>query len=130
MKPSKRRSVPRVPFRGPADIYAKLLELLAKLALEPRRDYNDPKQWRGGVTGGQAHACVYVLWGQVERPIWIGETGRLGRRSGTLFQPHQKWTTPPTHVQYLSDSDLDDPWVRRMFERFLICLWHPLDNVN
>lgn len=113
-------------------VYSTLAELWQKLMEQPRRDYNQSSDWPGGSTGGQSHACVYIIWGDsFERALYVGETKDLGRRTGNLFNLEpKKWTQPPRFVQYLSCPELDDLNLRKLFERLAICLLAPSDNAG
>jgi hypothetical protein len=74
-----------------------------------------------------------MLWRKgLARPVYVGETRKhpcFGKRMGRHFRIEKnQWCRVPTHVQYLSDARLDDPWVRKLFERWVFVLTRPLEN--
>lgn len=107
-----------------------LTRLLSSLQSEPLRFYGGSfSDWERGSTGGQTHACIYLLIRPDKQSLqYVGQTVDLGARLAQHDKP-QAWSEPRwNHVRYLSAPELDNERFRVLFESFCIHILNPSDN--
>ena len=118
-------------MKNNTEIFNKLEALFRKLINSEyieRNSENDFTKWEFQLTADKA---VYLLWesksdfNENKRPVYIGE-GILGQRIGRHYWEKRNWK----YLQFITDNDLKDLNLRKLFERYCIAILNPSENRN